>query len=990
MGTGRGIRVAVLLLVLALLGGGLALGIDSALGLRVEDVEVPEEPTAVAPETPYEAPPRLTTVDAPADERVDLAVAAVRAATEDAGPPSGTAALRVRYGEDGDATDDYTLDVTGPPSARQIDVLADTREGAVRGIYELGAAIQEGRPLTSLVGRHPTSRLPFRMVDLGAAGVAPDPDEWRDGDDYSHATKAFQDVLLPDEPYVDQAALDEASGSVERYVRHVLAQGYNAIAVPGLLEYVTFADVPGVYDADDEHVARAEAMRASFGPLWQRAHDLGLKVYLRTDMLALTPPLREYLADRFDLDTEDPALWEVYAAALDELYREMPYLDGVVIRIGEAGDVYDLPGLDYSSELAVTTVPAVRAMLTALTDQAEGVDREVVFRTWSVGVGAVGDMHTNPDSYDAVLGGLDSDALVVSTKYSLGDFYRHLPYNDTLETGDQRRIVELQSRREFEGQGGLPNDLGVLHQQALQRFLAANPKVEGIWTWTMDGGPWRAGPYTLLLEAGFWQLYDLNSQVAGQLAVDPDADVADLTAGWARRLLSRDPATVRAITEAMALSPQVIGDGLYIGPYADQRVFALGLEPPPMMWVFEWDILTGDSAVLDVIYAVTRDGAGVDAAIAQGEDALAGAEEMRELVAGTQPGTWRDPALRSQFVTALDFQVSLLRLLGSYRTMVLRHAQWLDGEGSRRAWQDACGAYLSAAGSHARTYQGDVAHPAWNLEAARIGLGRADRDLDMAWAARVLVVLLLGWLLLGVIGRVPAARATWLAGTRPWRAVEAVAGLPRRQRWLLLAVPLAFLVASRLAFTWVAAPAHLLASALGWLGLALVLTVAVRLLRLDPWPVVAAVGGAVLLRVLLLLVVLAPRGPGGYWFAFWTSPGRRSAYVVVAFVLLCWVLAAAAWSLRATLSRRRAAGVAVAAAGAAVLLPAVAVALVGLETSLSAWNDQLALLPWGLHRILGLTVYLGVPADAAYWAVGAGVALVLLGGASSVSRSRSA
>ena len=52
----------------------------------------------------------------------------------------------------------------------------------------------------------------------------------------------------------------------------------------------------------------------------------------------------------------------------------------------------------------------------------------------------------------------------------------------------------------------------------------------------------------------------------------------------------------------MALSREAITKGLYIGPFAEQKVFAIGLEPPPMMWIFEWDILTGDSAVLDVIY----------------------------------------------------------------------------------------------------------------------------------------------------------------------------------------------------------------------------------------------------------------------------------------------------------------------------------------------------------------------------------------------------
>ena len=56
----------------------------------------------------------------------------------------------------------------------------------------------------------------------------------------------------------------------------------------------------------------------------------------------------------------------------------------------------------------------------------------------------------------------------------------------------------------------------------------------------------------------------------------------------------------------MALSRDAITQGLYIRPFAEQQRLAIGLEPPPMMWIFEWDILTGDSAVLDVIYAIVR------------------------------------------------------------------------------------------------------------------------------------------------------------------------------------------------------------------------------------------------------------------------------------------------------------------------------------------------------------------------------------------------
>ncbi|MGC4853373.1 hypothetical protein ACLQ24_08225 [Micromonospora sp. DT4] len=68
----------------------------------------------------------------------------------------------------------------------------------------------------------------------------------------------------------------------------------------------------------------------------------------------------------------------------------------------------------------------------------------------------------------------------------------------------------------------------------------------------------------------------------GRLAWDPHTGPAQVTAEWAYRTFSGDPTTVAAIGQAMALSRQAVTKGLYIGPYADRSVRALGLEPPPM------------------------------------------------------------------------------------------------------------------------------------------------------------------------------------------------------------------------------------------------------------------------------------------------------------------------------------------------------------------------------------------------------------------------
>ncbi|GAA1983442.1 hypothetical protein [Microbacterium pumilum] len=992
----RGILAIVTAVVLLALGAGVGVVVGDALGIRTEPATQmdPAPPTVPAIGAAVPAPV-FTAVDVPAGPRFDAAIDSLLDATATAFEREGETSLTVSIsGSPSPPTsgrEDESYRLTGTAGALQIE--APDVAGAVRGIYDLAAQVRTGRSVAEHLGEEVTSRLPFRMVDMGAVGVEPDPAAWEPGTDYSHASKAFAQVLLPDAPYIDEQALSDAYVDFDEFVKHSLANGYNALAFPGFVEFVAFDEVADgvVYTAGDEHRAQAIALRDAFGPFWDHADELGMDVFLRTDMLTLTTPLEAYLTDRFgSLDTEDPALWDVYAAGLDELYAAEPALDGILIRIGEAGRVYDVDGWDYYSQLAVTTPAAVRAMLGTLSAQAEATDHEVIFRTWSVGVGAVGDMHTSPASYEAVLGGIDSPALIVSTKYTLGDFYSWLPLNDTLEQGAQRRIVEFQSRREFENFGAFPNDLGREYQFALQKLLAANDNIEGIWTWTQDGGPWRAGPMTLYLKAGFWQLYELDTVVAAALARDPETDVADVTAGWARQWFTDDPATAAAIVEAMDLSRDAIEQGMYIQPFAEQRVFAIGLEPPPMMWIFEWDILTGDSAVLDVLYAISRDATygHIEEAIAGGERAVATVDEMREKVSSTDAATWRDASLREALLGTLDYEADVLRMLAAYREMILYQGQWHDtlAPASYDAWSSARDEFEVLAAAHIERYEGDIDYPAYNLTAAALGVQRADRDLAMAWIARALLLLAAAWLLIGMLAsrtrlvRRPgaaAARASWLASTRPWRASESTLGMLPLDRWLMLGVPAALLVATRAVQTSLVSWAHLVIVLGAWL----IFVVAVRLLvrRRSPWPVIAAVAGVIVLRCIVALFALSFTGPGGYWFSFWTEPAARTVYISIAFALFVWLFVAAGWALAGQVGRRRATGMVLAAVGLALAIPAAIISAIGLETALSLWNDQMGLLPWGLARILGITVYLDIPADTALWAAVFGVVLAAVG-----------
>ena len=189
------------------------------------------------------------------------------------------------------------------------------------------------------------------------------------------------------------------------------------------------------------------------------------------------------------------------------------------------------------------------------------------------------------------------------------------------------------------------------------------------------------------------------------------------------------------------------------------------------------------------------------------------------------------------------------------------------------------------------------------------------------WLARILFLLAAAWILIGMVSartrlvRRPgaaAARATWVASTRPWRARESTLGVLPLDRWLMILVPGGLLVATRVVQTPRDALPTVAVALAGWL----VFAVAVRILlgRRSPWPVIAAVGGVLTLRCVVALGAVSLSGPEQIWQSLWTQPGIRVAYITVAFGLLVWLFIATGWSLAAQIGARRATGIAVAGA----------------------------------------------------------------------------
>jgi Glycosyl hydrolase family 67 C-terminus len=1022
----RGALAAAVIIVLGLgLGYAVATRLDAVLAISFHDKKVPDESGYRPPaEVRFPAITPVIAIALPggaqSQERYRQAAEALAAAIEartGTRPAITIAPAREPGGEPGvvpagrlitigTATPEVSPEPATPADPQSftvapyelggqahVAIVGGSPRGEIYGMHHLADALWSGAEETDVFAARTVSpALPLRFVDPGAVGVLRDPSTW-DPTDYSHNLRTFVHAIKNEPPYVDEALFEEIAVDLDAYLQRMVAYGNGGVVFGGFLELVDFdrvGDGTEVYAEHSPYRQRHAAMRRHFGRLFQIAKRLDMEVVLVTDMVALTPALEHYFQRRFGgVDVANPELWEVYRLGLEELFEAMPELDGIMIRIGEAGAIYNVSGgRTYYSALHVRTDEAVRTMLQSFLDVAAPRGKRVFFRTWSVGVGKIGDMHTNPATYERILTPLDAPNLVVSTKLIAGDYDSYLPLNPTLLTGAQARLVELQARREFEAFNAFPDYMGPQHQVALQTFRAGNPHIVGSYMWTQSGGPHHAGPMSLYPFYGFWLPIDANVYATSRLAWDPDADLGAITHAWVRQRFGTDAEVVRAITEILYRSRVAVQKGFYIGPYARRQVRALGLEPPPMMWIFKWDIVAGDSASLGSIYFTAREE--LDAAIAEGFEAVEVARGMRELAAGIDPGQVSDPALLAKLVESLEYEIDLFATLAWYRRLFLRYYEWIDtGSAEARAeWQEAHAGFLEQRGRHVARYGKDLDFPAFNFFAADTGLAHATRAEPMAWVARgLLAVLLILFVAGGVVAR-RASLASWPLGRRGLLALLRAWTTPFRgpPAEVLSASDVAVVLGAyallglgQLVLSSLLSPAHAVVVAVVGVAFAGAPLLLCRGQERAAWLTAATAAG--FLPTALFLAMSAWHGPGRVGFLFWTSTGFRILFVTALAAAIVWGLFVLYAVARTWMQQRpaQALGALAFALGAALAGLGALPAVLGLERALTLINDEMAVLPLGLSRILGLATHLGIPLALPMYLMLAGAVLALLG-----------
>ena len=356
---------------------------------------------------------------------------------------------------------------------------------------------------------------------------------------------------------------------LRQFASKVSAQGYNAVTLDDLAHLAPHPlHEPEVAD-------RIAFLRGKFVRFFDMLHgEFGLRVYLTTDVLPMTPALASALGD-------DPAGLEAYYVGLVRgILNDFPQLAGLILRVGESdgNDVED----PIRTRLHLRNPAEANRLLRALLPEFEQLGKDLIFRTWTVGAHRIGDLIWHRGTLEKTLDGLDSPNLIVSMKHGESDFFRYLPLNRAFFRVKQRKIIELQARREYEGAGEYPSFIG----WECERFAEELSQVEnvvGISVWCQTGG-WHRFRRRAYLEKDDRDVWiRLNTEAA--ITVFKHKKSADSTV---ERLFDSERAP--AILELLKHADTVIREIYYIGDFAKQKLFFRRVRIPPLLHVY-WDSL---------------------------------------------------------------------------------------------------------------------------------------------------------------------------------------------------------------------------------------------------------------------------------------------------------------------------------------------------------------------------------------------------------------
>ncbi|MEM9235136.1 MAG: hypothetical protein AAGB14_00050 [Verrucomicrobiota bacterium] len=391
---------------------------------------------------------------------------------------------------------------------------------------------------------------------------------------------------------------------LSHFAAEVREFGYNAVTIDDLAHLAPHR----LHEA--EIAGRIAVFREEFARLFPILEEHGLKIYLTSDVIPVTPAIDEAIGGNRD------ELEAYYRQLVTDLLKDFPQIAGLVLRIGESDgvDVKD----PIRTRLHLTTAAGTNQFLKSLLPVFEDLQRDLILRTWTVGAYRIGDLIWHRDTLAETLSGIESPRFILSMKHGESDFFRYIPLNSAFFRSSHKKIIELQARREYEGAGEIPSFIGWDCEKFAHQLKSAE-NVVGVSVWCQTGGWHRFQRLAFLEEAGDDTWIRLNAMAAVRTFRDgmtaDEAIASHVGLEQAER-----------VTQLLRNADTVVCKLMYIEEFAKQKLFFRRVRIPPLLQIY-WDCLFINHAVRKVLRHFVKD---VGKVLEDGEDAFALFPEMIE------------------------------------------------------------------------------------------------------------------------------------------------------------------------------------------------------------------------------------------------------------------------------------------------------------------------------------------------------------------------
>ncbi|OIO94647.1 MAG: hypothetical protein AUJ92_09500 [Armatimonadetes bacterium CG2_30_59_28] len=472
-----------------------------------------------------------------------------------------------------------------------------------------------------------------------------------------------------------------------------LRYGFNAVMIdpwPALITYHDFDHRIYGEKRNQAAFASLQYRRQEVRKTIQRTKSLHLRVVAMGDVFSFPKSLYQIYGSRirhvnvsrfsdqeFTVCAGQSLPYKILQQGLDELLREVPGIDYVMVRTGEnyptglttgsgpsSGRCRLCRGVDYSAALT-KTINTIHAIVVGKHH------RQYIHRAWDLGRGG---FHANPNIYEKITRGIvPSNDVTVSLKMTETDFWRFNPLNPNIGRGPLKQMVEFQCAREYEGKGAFPNYLGELFCRGApethpQRGLlyATSVGVESGWAWARGGG-W-GGPY---LKSRIW--VDANVHALSRLMWNPFLDPGELAKRWATRTFGAKAAPT--VANILLNSPDAVALSRYFSAIAGQP----DVWKPSLNWTRD-DRIEGFSRLYP-LYTKCDETWQFDATLYDQQKAsriVASSIEKFQRVMRDVP----DAVVAQQAMDSLRFQLALYRVRQTYVTGSFNYFAWLDSRGT--------------------------------------------------------------------------------------------------------------------------------------------------------------------------------------------------------------------------------------------------------------------------------------------------------------------